>query len=65
MLHAITYRRALAWPFDGATSNAASIGGVDGTLIRRLNAFERLYWIARLGLSATDIRAIKKTCNIK
>jgi hypothetical protein len=48
-----------------ATSNAASIGGVDCTLIRRLNAFERLYWIARLGLSATDIRAIKKTCNIK
>jgi hypothetical protein len=47
-----------------ATANAASVGGVDCVLIRRLTAFERLYWIAHLGLSAADIRAIKKTCNI-
>jgi hypothetical protein len=48
-----------------ATANATSVGGVDCALIRRLTALERLYWIAHLGLSAADIRAIKKICNIQ
>lgn len=52
-------------PFDNSDRDAASVGGVDCAVIRRLSAFERLYWIAHLGLSAADIRAIKKTCNIK
>ena len=65
LLHAIIYRRALACLLMAGTANAASVGCVGCALIRRLNALEPLYWIAHLGLSAADIRAIKKTCNIK
>jgi hypothetical protein len=44
---------------------AQSIGGVDCATIRKLTAIERWYWIKRLGLSAADIRAIKKQCGIR
>lgn len=51
---------ALATPTQAL---ALSLRDIDCAVVRRLTVAERLYWIARYGLTAAHVAAIKKHCN--